>query len=112
MLFRSLWTFTDDAQKVTAEAATALPATATFYDNEENVANLVSAQKAIFAYIAKNNVVIESNYAIPPANLDGELMQMANTEFETNIPLISLAQKTASEVLDAANDYYQQAVGR
>jgi len=107
-----LWTFTDDAQKVTAEAATALPATATFYDNEENVANLVSAQKAIFAYIAENNVVIESNYAIPPANLDGELMQMANTEFETNIPLISLAQKTANEVLDAANAYYQQAVGR
>lgn len=107
-----LWTFTNDSQKVTAEAATALPATKTFYEDEANIANLVSAQKAIFDYINNNNVVIESNFAIKPANLDGELMQMANTEFETNIPLISLGQKTAAEVLNKANEYYQQALGR
>lgn len=107
-----LWTFTDDAQKVSAEAATALPTTKTFYENPENMANLVTAQKSIFEYMAANNVVLEANFAIAPENLDSETMQMANTEFETNIPQICLANKTAEEVLNAADAYYEQAIGK
>lgn len=107
-----LWTFTDDSQKVSAEAATALPTTKTFYENADNMNNLVSAQKSIFEYMSKNNVVIEANFAVAPSNLDSDQMQLANNEFEGNIPQICLANKTASEVLDAANAYYEKAIGK
>lgn len=106
-----LWTYTVDAQKVTAEVATALPVTKGFYADEANMANLVSAQQSIFEYMNANTIVLATNFAIAPSDLDSEKMQMANTEFETNVPQICLANKTASEVLDAANAYYEEAIG-
>lgn len=104
-----LWSLNLDCQKEIVKSAGAMSVRKDFADNPENLKDLSSVHKSIFAYFTNHNVRLETGLRKTTPKF-GPSYSQASTIFKTSTSLIAEGKKDPEAIMKECESYLEKAI--